>query len=325
MANRENKIILASFKAISNILNTAYKKTIINSEKLFDDFYPKTNGYLEFQDFINSQLQNAFEYDQLKVYDSFHNIAYEDQIKTTVSKFKGLKYNFSQVDQKSLEAFKSSQNWFTSKYFTLTDQTILLNQFNELWLSGLPVDVAVENMKSLMQNSNKRALKYTKTTILTNNTRVRTTADLNNYSQNGVEKYVYRAVIDNVTTELCRSLNGNTYNVNKALDYQNKVSNDVNNIIKDAERKNKPDYQIYNEAIQYLQNNDALSTFEEKNKDGSDSKKPWKTQVILRTKDPEKQGEKIPKRYTKLENVPGNKIPRPPLNYNCRSRLDPIL
>ena len=38
-----------------------------------------------------------------------------------------------------------------------------------------------------------------------------------------------------------------------------------------------------------------------------------------------KQGKKRIKTYKDLDNVPGNKFARPPLHYNCRSRIRPII
>ena len=136
------------------------------------------------------------------------------------SKYK-FQYNFSQVDQRAIDTLKSPQNWFVSKYQTLTDQRLTLNQLEELWQSGESVESATAKLSTIFKSSNARINAYTKTTLITNSTRIRSTADLNNFSQNGITKYIYRAVIDNVTTDLCESLNGKVYSIKKALDFQN--------------------------------------------------------------------------------------------------------
>jgi len=141
----------------------------------------------------------------------------------------------------------------------------------------------------------------------------RSTADLKNFDKNGIKGYEFKAVIDNVTTDICRKFNGRKYLVKPALEYQEKVNRDVKKIIDGGGE----DWQIYNKAMKYLHKNDALAN---ENKDGK-----WESEIILRTKNPEKQGKRITSIYKRAEDVPGNKLPRPPMEYNCRSRIKPII
>ena len=315
---RENKILSDTYRKIQRRYGKAYRGLLSQVPNLIKKYYEKVDGYFDVQDIINTTLQPINEYSQLIDYNDFYDKAYRDAIRQAKFDYK-LKYNFSQIDQRSLETFRAPQNWFVSKYQTLTDQEMTLNQMEELWKSGESVDSAVKQLEKIFTNSNKRILAHAKSTILTNNTRIRSTADLNNFSQNGVLTYVYRAVIDNVTTPMCKDLDGKRYSIKKALDFQRKTDEETNKIIQDGQRRGLADWQIYNNTVQYLQNNDALA-----NRTGTE-KRPWQTQVILRTRDPQKQGKKIIRSYKDLDSVPGNKIPRPPTHHNCRSRIEPDL
>ena len=319
MATRaENKLIRDAILAINARYGAAYKKLIADIPSLLEENYNNSAGWKDVQSHINETLKQINEFAILQDYDKFFFSAYNSQIRQAKLAYK-LNYNFSQIDQRAIDQLRSQNNWFVSKYQTLTDQKATLDKMQELWESGESIETATTALKEIFQSSQARISAYTQTTIITNNTRIRSAADLNNFDQNGIEKYIYRAVLDNVTTDLCESLNGQEYSIRKALDFQNKIDNDVNKIINDGQAANLPDWKIYNKTVEYLQKNDALAA-----KSGT-AERPWQSTTILRTANPQKQGKVTVKSYKNLESVPGNKIPRPPLHYNCRSRIQPIL
>ena len=318
-SRNENKLMKQTIARIAKRYNTAYAKIIKDIPSLIKTFYGETKGWEEVQALLNQALKPVNEFSQVNDYNTFYQRAYNDVIRLN-KKLYGFQYNFSQVDQRALETFRSPQNWFVSKYQTLTDQSRTLFEMEDLWKSGESVEVSAKSLNNIFGRSNARINAHTKTTIITNNTKVRTNADLNNFHQNGITRYIYKAVLDNVTTDLCEDLDGKIYTIKTALDFQNKVNNDVNKIIQDGQRNNTADWKTYNSTVKYLQKNDALS-----NRTGT-GKKPWQSTTILRTKDPQKQGKTTTKSYKSFASVPGNQIPRPgSTHFNCRSRIKPII
>jgi len=315
MANRrENKIITANALKINNIIGRSYAGLLKDIPGLVRKYSKDPKGFEKIQDYMNNHLAQALEFSQLKQYDKFYNQSYRDQMLFNRQKL-GLSYSFTQSDTRALQQLGGVSNWYVSKYQKLTDQAVTLRQMRLGWEQGLGDDELTESVLKIVGNSGKRLKANTKTTIITNNTKVRTNADLNNFDQNGIETYEFKAVIDGVTTDVCRELNGKRYSIGKALDYQNKVNADMNNIISDGQAKGSPDWKIYNKGVEYLQKNDAFAT---------ETEKGWESNIMLRTANPEKQGRTITKKYRTAEAVPGNALPRPPLLYNCRSRLRPI-
>jgi SPP1 gp7 family putative phage head morphogenesis protein len=317
VATKEFKILTDAFNKIANQYSKAYGSLLKRIPSLVNKYYSQEKGFFEIQEIINQVLQPINEFGQIQVYDELYTLYYNEVIRQNKIAY-GFQYNFSQVDQRAIDQLKSSKNWFVSKYQTLTDQQQTLKKMKELWKSGEPVKSVILELEQIFQKSNARINSYTKTTITTNSTRVRTTADLNNFSQNGITKYKYRAVVDNVTTEICEDLNGREYSLKKALDFQNKIDQGVSDIIRKGTEKGLPDWKIYNNAMKYLQDNDSFANLT------NNKVNKWQTKIIYRTSDPLKQGKERVRNYKNLESVPGNKIPRPPLHQNCRSRLQPV-
>lgn len=312
-SRKEELLIKQAILRISKDLNRSYKRLLLQTEDILEEFYSNSSGYVDAQNIMNGLLSETYEFTQIKKYAEFYESAYVQAIVEANSLYK-LQYNFSQVDTKALAQFSSVQNWFTSKYQTLTDQTATINQIKELWSSGESVEDAVKSLGDIFGKSNKRALAHVRNNIITNNTRVRSTADLNNFQQNRVKEYIFNAVIDNVTTDTCRSLNGKRYSVEKAVEFQKKIDAKMTEILS----KDNPDWKLYNESMKYLQNNDSFATYN-KNTDR------WESRYIERASNPEKQGKEKVRSYKKLSDVAGNHIPRPPLHHFCRSRVDPVL
>lgn len=313
---REIKIMQQAIISLAKKYNREYGKVLKQVPDLVDEFIDNEKGWQIIQEIINANLEGLYEFKQLDDYDKFYNKAYLDQIFTNRLNYQ-LQYNFGQADQNAINATRSNQNWFVSKYYTLSDQRYMLNQMEKIWKEGISVDEATERVEKVVKDSNKRGQAYTKNMIQTNNARIRAKADLNNFAENDIKEYIFTAVIDDVTTDTCRELDGKIYSVEKALKFQKNIDDNVNKIIADGQRKSLPDWKIYNKSMEYLQNNDAFAY------ETGTEKRPWKSEIILRDKDPQKQGKKVTKLYKNLSSVPGNKIPRPPLHNNCRSRLDP--
>jgi SPP1 gp7 family putative phage head morphogenesis protein len=318
MSRKENLIIKRALIEIAKLYKKRYDMLLNKAPDFIAAYYKNKDGYYRVQEVMNRELKMVNEFAQLEVYNKFADVAYLDAIKESKIKY-GLNYNFSQVDQKALEALKHKDNWFVSKYQTLTDQEQSLKKLEELWESGESVEDATAELKTVFQKSNKRINKHTKTTLITKNTQTRSRADLNTYEQNDITTYIFRAVIDKVTTDPCRKFNGKRYSVVEANEFQKKIDNDVNSIIRNDEAKNVPNWKTYNKTIDYLQKNDSFVY-------ASDNEgEEWETRTIKRTSNPETQGKKTVKKYRDINKIPGKNIPRTPLHENCRSRLDPDL
>jgi len=313
---KEDLMMLRTLKTISTELGRAYRSALNEIIDITEKTYMLNFDGKKIAEILQNKINAVFEYEVSNTLSQFYNSAYTDAIARNLKQYK-FKYNFSQIDKTAVDQFSSNNNWFTSKYFELTDKGMVIEQMRELWKSGEQIDDAVKEIKKIMADSNKRALKYSKTTILTNNTRIRTTADLNSFNRNEIKTYRFNALLDNVTTDTCRELNGREYSVQDALARQNEDDQNVQDIIQNDQKKGKADWQIYNDAMKHLQKNNALAVWDE-------DKQAWKSEIILRTSNPEIQGKKITKLYSKLEKVPGNDIPRPALHFNCRSRLNPV-
>lgn len=268
-------------------------------------------GYKNIVEYINAELQPAFIGSASLFSDSFTSI-YTNQQKANFRA--GIGLNFNLKDERTISLISNNNAFIWSKYYGVKNSPEIQKQLKEIWKSGYNSEVAAKKIMDSVGRSEKRTLSYTKTVVETQSAHVRGMADLEQYSDAKITSYQYIAVIDNVTTDQCRSLNGKIYNVKRELKKQKKILEDVNEIINNAIDNEVEDYKSYNQISAYYHKNRPLVTEQE---DGT-----FKAQYTKATKDPESQGKTVSKIYNKLEDVPNATIP--PIHFNCRSFLRAI-
>lgn len=132
--------------------------------------------------------------------------------------FGALRTGFQAVDHAAVRALETNHTFFVRNGFGHLSSS-LSERARRIVGNGLKDGLGREEIAAILQNKITGTLQrkgYLETLASLFVNRTRTTAQLNAYQQVGIERFVFLAILDRVTTEICRFLHLKTFSTAKA-------------------------------------------------------------------------------------------------------------
>jgi SPP1 gp7 family putative phage head morphogenesis protein len=214
---KEFKMTLEEFrrKSIDNVddiwtkqLNNVYYKTRVSRlEALQSQIQAKINAI------VSSNLQGGKELLKNIYKDTYYRNIYE------IHKGLGIGVNFAKLDNNTIDTVMN-ESWhggnYSSRIWSNKEKLVAELQVNltQAFIRGDSIDKTISIVAERMNVARNRAI----TLVSTESAYITSKATFNSYSRSGVVKqYEILATLDLKTSEICRSLDGNIFNLSEKL------------------------------------------------------------------------------------------------------------
>ncbi len=135
----------------------------------------------------------------------------------------GIKLGFDVTDKKAVEIMNNHNIFFIGEYYDHHNGNIMKNEMALIFAEAVNKDEVAERVASLVELDKNLSLNYFEGFVEHSTSRIRNVGNISGYEKAVIEYAEVSAIIDDLTTEICREMNGRLIPVKKMVSIRDEI------------------------------------------------------------------------------------------------------